>query len=84
METRNLCAQIPVELHEKVTTARDEKNLTMAQYMTELLTDYFTNPKFKGDHSVKESNYHPPPQGITIAPCTKVFLQDVKRSDEDV
>ena len=40
-ETRNLCAQLPLDLHQRVCIAREESGLTTAQYITELLTEYF-------------------------------------------
>ncbi|WP_295753862.1 translation initiation factor 2 [uncultured Oscillibacter sp.] len=39
--TKNLCAQISLELHQKISEAREESGLTTAQYITELLTEYF-------------------------------------------
>ena len=40
-ETRNLCAQLPLDLHAKVCEAREASGLTTAQYITQLLTEYF-------------------------------------------
>lgn len=40
-QTRNLCAQIPVDLHAKVCEAREQSGLTTAQYITNLLTEYY-------------------------------------------
>ena len=40
-ETRNLCAQIPVELHMKVRENQEECGLTLNQYMEKLLTEYY-------------------------------------------
>jgi len=40
-ETRNLCAQLPLALHAQVCEAREAAGLTTAQYITELLTEYF-------------------------------------------
>ena len=39
--TKNLCAQIPIELHTQVTEARTRLGQTTSQYITELLTEYF-------------------------------------------
>ena len=41
-ETKNLCAQIPTDLHDRVSRAKDQAGLTTAQYITSLLTEYFT------------------------------------------
>ena len=40
-ETKNLCAQIPTDLHDRVSQAKGEAGLTTAQYITNLLTEYF-------------------------------------------
>ena len=40
-ETKNLCAQIPIDLHDRVSRAKDQAGLTTAQYITNLLTEYF-------------------------------------------
>ncbi len=40
-EKKNLCAQIPLELHNRVCEAREQAGLTTAQYITNLLTEYF-------------------------------------------
>ena len=39
--TKNLCAQISLELHQKISDAREESGLTTAQYITQLLTEYY-------------------------------------------
>lgn len=36
-ETKNLCAQIPLELHAKVCGEREQREQTTSQYITELL-----------------------------------------------
>ena len=40
-ETKNLCAQISVDLHRKICDAKDQTGQTTAQYITNLLTEYF-------------------------------------------
>lgn len=40
-ETRNLCAQIPLDLHQKISEAREAAGLTTAQYITNLLIEYY-------------------------------------------
>ena len=37
-DTKNLCAQIPLTLHDRVCTEKDQAGLTTAQYITNLLT----------------------------------------------
>ena len=39
--TRNLCAQLPLELHQRVCEAREQSGLTTAQYITNLLMEYY-------------------------------------------
>ena len=41
-ETKNLCAQIPIDLHDQVSRAKDHAGQTTSQYITNLLTEYFT------------------------------------------
>lgn len=40
-ETKNLCAQIPLELHEQVCALKERLGLTTSQCMTQLLRTYF-------------------------------------------
>ena len=47
--TRNLCAQIPTALHAQVCEAREQLGLTTAQYITNLLTEYFEMKKSGGN-----------------------------------
>lgn len=39
--TRNLCAQLPLDLHQRVCEAREAAGLTTAQYITNLITEYY-------------------------------------------
>ena len=47
-QTKNLCAQIPLDLHTKVCEAREESGLTTAQYITNLLIEYYEMKKNGG------------------------------------
>lgn len=38
---RNLCAMIPIELHEQVRAAQEQAGMTLSVYITELLTNYY-------------------------------------------
>ena len=38
---KNLCAMIPVELHERVRVEQEQAGLTLSAYITELLTTYY-------------------------------------------
>ncbi len=40
-QTKNLCAQVPIDLHQKISEAREQTGLTTAQYITNLITEYF-------------------------------------------
>ena len=40
-DTKNLCAQIPLTLHDRVCIEKDQAGLTTAQYITNLLTGYY-------------------------------------------
>ena len=39
--TKNLCAQIDLDLHQKISEAREQTDQTTSQYITGLLTEYF-------------------------------------------
>ena len=40
-ETKNLCAQVPISLHNRVTEAKEALGQTTAEYITNLLTEYY-------------------------------------------
>ena len=40
-KTRNLCAEIPLELHGKVRQRQAESGNTLSQYMTALITQFY-------------------------------------------
>ena len=40
-KTRNLCAEIPLELHTKVRQRQAESGETLSRYMTALITKYY-------------------------------------------
>ena len=54
-ETKNLCAQISLDLHRKICDAKDQAGLTTAQYITNLLTEYF-EMKENGGTAAKTTN----------------------------
>ena len=39
--TKNLCAQISLDLHQKISDAKEAAGLTTAQYITNLLLEYY-------------------------------------------
>jgi len=42
-ETRNLCAQIPAALHDKVSEEKARSGKNLNQYITDILTEYYQN-----------------------------------------
>ena len=40
-ETRNLCAQIPIDLHDKVREEKDALGLALSEYVTKILKEHF-------------------------------------------
>ena len=54
-QTKNLCAQISLDLHQKICEAREQAGLTIAQYITNLITEYF-EMKENGGNQVMTSN----------------------------
>jgi hypothetical protein len=40
-EKKNLCAMIDIDLHRKITEAKDQAGLTTAEYITNLFIEYF-------------------------------------------
>ena len=54
-ETKNLCAQIPIELHNQVTEAKEQAGQTTSEYMTTLLTEYFKMKKDGGNATMPSS-----------------------------
>ena len=54
-ETKNLCAQIPTALHAQVCEAREQSGLTTAQYITNLLIEYY-EMKENGGKAIMANN----------------------------
>ena len=46
-KTRNLCAEIPLELHTKVRQRQAESGETLSRYMTALITKFYAMPTNK-------------------------------------
>ena len=51
-EQKNLCALIPIELHQRVTEEKDRLEQTTSQYITSLLTEYFALKAKGGDYAM--------------------------------
>ena len=54
-QTKNLCAQVPLELHQRVCEAREQSGLTTAQYITNLLLEYY-EMKENGGKTIMANN----------------------------
>ena len=54
--TKNLCAQIPTDLHQRVCEAREQSGLTTAQYITNLLIEYYEMKKNGGNQVMANGN----------------------------
>ena len=54
--TKNLCAQIPTALHAQVCEAREQSGLTTAQYITNLLIEYYEMKKNGGNQVMANGN----------------------------
>lgn len=44
-ETKNLCAQIPVSLHNRIRREQEQKGQTLNQYVTDILNSYYNGGK---------------------------------------
>lgn len=53
--TKNLCAQLPLDLHRRVCEAREKSGLTTAQYITNLLLEYY-EMKENGGKTIMAAN----------------------------
>ena len=53
-QTKNLCAQVPIDLHQKISEAREQAGLTTAQYITALITEYFKKKESRIGHHRKQ------------------------------
>ena len=51
-QTKNLCAQISLDLHQKICGAKDQAGLTTAQYITNLITEYFEMKENGGNNTM--------------------------------
>lgn len=51
-DKKNLCAMIPLELHQQVSEAKDAAGMTTNEYMTQLLTEYYEMKKNGGNSTM--------------------------------
>ena len=54
-KTKNLCAQVPLDLHARVCEAREQAGQTTSQYITELLIEYYKMKENGGDQTMADS-----------------------------
>ena len=54
-ERKNLCAMVPIELHDQVTEAREQLGQTTNEYITAVLTEYF-KMKQNGGKTIMANN----------------------------
>ncbi len=64
-ETRNLCAQIPIALHDRVHEEKTRTGKTLNQYITDVLTEYYQNQD-GGKNMEKKQNDGLPDTGGTV------------------
>ena len=56
-ETKNLCAQIPIPLHERVSEEREHLGQTTSEYITRLIQEYYNmRENQKGGSGMMEKN----------------------------
>ena len=56
-ETKNLCAQIPIPLHERVSEERERLGQTTSEYITQLIQKYYNRTENqKGGSGMTEKN----------------------------
>lgn len=55
-ETRNLCAQIPIDLHQRICEAREQSGQTTSQYITNLLLEYYEMKEEKEGKKIMANN----------------------------
>ena len=55
MDQKNLCAPIPLALHNRVCEEKDNAGKTLSQYITELLTEYFEMKENGGNTTMANS-----------------------------
>ena len=54
--TKNLCAQISLDLHQKISEAKEAAGLTTAQYITNLLIEYYEMKENGGKATMANNN----------------------------
>ena len=57
---KNLCAMIPIELHERVRAAQEQAGVTLSAYITELLTNYYEGGTEKMEKGMRTMAFQMP------------------------
>ena len=57
---KNLCAMIPVELHDRVRAAQEQAGVTLSAYITELLTNYYEKGSEKSMEGMRTMAFQMP------------------------
>ena len=55
-EKKNLCAQLDIGLHRKITEAKEQAGLTTAEYLTNLLLEYYEMKENGGNQTMAANN----------------------------
>ena len=55
-DQKNLCALIPIDLHDRVSQAKDKAGQTTSQYITNLLIEYFEMKENGGTAAMTNGN----------------------------
>ena len=55
-QTKNLCAQVPLDLHAQVCEAREAAGQTTSEYITQLLVEYYEMKKNGGCTTMAKNN----------------------------
>ena len=55
-QTKNLCAQVPLDLHAQVCEAREAAGQTTSEYITQLLLEYYEMKKNGGYTTMAKNN----------------------------
>ena len=45
--TKNLCAQVPISLHEKIRAEQEQSGQTLSQYVTQIIKEYYERGAMK-------------------------------------
>ena len=56
VQTKNLCAQIPLDLHAQVYAAKESTGLTTSEYITQMLIEYYEIKKNGGNAIMAKNN----------------------------